>query len=197
MKNSIADLMFMGLSGKNFQIELLMGYMGKNYPDVDIIHLCTGDKSRAARENNLYVGELFSEFMNAGNLLPDGFVNSFIWEELRTNLSKNSLVFYNGWIRTKEQGLEYLKVARFFNRKELKIIYQKVSLETMINRTITGQRNRSDDGKIEVYKKRFQEFEEKTLPALEFLGRHYDILEINGEQEPQAVHQEILGKLAW
>lgn len=64
--------------------------------------------------------------------------------------------------------------------------------ENIVRQRLLG-RGRSDDTDAGIAK-RFEEYRNNTLPILDYLKGHgVHVCEVNGDQEPDVVHQEILG----
>ncbi|MCL5112899.1 MAG: nucleoside monophosphate kinase [Patescibacteria group bacterium] len=73
------------------------------------------------------------------------------------------------------------------------IFFLHASEEVVTKRLLS--RGREDD-RPEIIKKRFSQFKTKTVPITKFLKENnIDIIDINGDNNPQKVHQDILRAL--
>jgi len=76
----------------------------------------------------------------------------------------------------------------------LRVVFLNVDKEEVVNRITTRGQGRSDD-KPEIARERFEEYEKRNAPIKEHYRNKGLLVEINGDQGIEAVHQEIMGKL--
>ena len=114
---------------------------------------------------------------------------------LINELTEKKALIFNGYPRTKEQGIELVKMMRFYNRKP-GIAVIKVSEEEIIRRLSVRQQTQSrQDDSIETVKTRLKIFDEEFLHLYDYLKEHFDVYEISGDQAPEAIHRLIIDKL--
>ncbi len=78
------------------------------------------------------------------------------------------------------------------DRLEIKAVVHIAVSEDVVRHRLMG-RGRSDDTDAGIAK-RFEEYRNNTLPILNYLKNHsVKVCEVDGDQEPDAVHQDILG----
>jgi len=71
-------------------------------------------------------------------------------------------------------------------------IYLNVPKDVLANRTI--HRSRSDDKPL-IIRRRIELFYQRTIPILEYYSPRDRLLDINGNQPPEQVQQEIISQL--
>ncbi len=138
------------------------------------------------------------QLMIAGKLVPDEDVTAVLDAAFkRINAAKEEFILDGAprsivqaqWLDSKiKNGLVKLTT----------IIHLKVSRETTIARML--KRGREDDTEM-VISERFKQYEDKTIPVLDYLrGQGYEILDIDGEWSADVVERQIWlaleGKLA-
>jgi adenylate kinase len=175
-----------------------------------IEHITTGDALRANKEMDIsHLGAEYDtpgEYMDAGELVPDAVVDAIVEEALG---AAGGFVL-DGYPRNPDQaealdGMTDLDV----------VLVLEVSRETLIER-LTGRRvdpetgenyhvefdmpddeavrerlvQREDDAR-EAVENRLDVFEDETAPVIEHYRDHEGYVEIDGEQPPDAVWDEI------
>jgi adenylate kinase family enzyme len=109
-------------------------------------------------------------------------------------LSPEKNIIADGYPRAVAQAKNFEQMMEFYKRKNIKIIYIEVDKEEAVKRiTSRGRHDDTSDG----IKKRFEEYTQNVLPAMEYLRdkENYKIYTINGEQTIENVHQELIATL--
>lgn len=124
-----------------------------------------------------------------GKLIPDTDIISLLEAELaRIGAAGNEFIL-DGAPRSIGQAQWLYKKVQSGELKLTAIIYFKVSKETTIQRLMARGR---DDDKKEIISERFRQYEEITLPVLEyFKSRGWAIYEIDGEGTVDEVEKDI------
>ena len=190
-------------AGKGTQAEKLL----ENW---DMQHLATGDILRDEVDKGTDLGKKAKEYMDRGDLVPDGLVVDMV----KKRLTDRKGYLFDGFPRTIDQAealeevleldlVAYIKidkseaVRRLSSRRvcsECGRIYN--TLFKPPNREGTcdecdGDLYQRDDDKSEVIRDRFETFLDETAPLIEFY-RERDLLEeIDGEQKPEEVYEEL------
>ena len=195
-------------AGKGTQAEKLL-------EERDMEHLATGDILRDEVDRGTDLGSKAKSYMDKGELVPDDLVVDMV--EKRLTEEKGYL--FDGFPRTIDQAealeeaveldlVAYIKideseaVRRLSARRvcsECGRIYNTLfkppEAEGVCDKC-GGDLYQRDDDKSEVIRDRFETFLAETAPLIEFY-REKDLLEeINGEQDPERVHKEIVNALA-
>ncbi|HPC56495.1 MAG TPA: adenylate kinase [Caldisericia bacterium] len=195
-------------TGKGTQGKLIM----KNY---NIPYISTGDIFRENIKNNTELGLKVKSILNDGKLVNDELVNQIVFDKIK-NL--DSFVI-DGYPRTIYQAEKFENFVNNLNRK-LDIVFSIIVSEENIIKRLTGRRicpecgkiyniyfdkpekdeicnfdgekliQREDD-KVEIVKKRIEEFKENTEPVIEYYRNKNIIYEIDGEKEIFEVFNDI------
>lgn len=179
-------------SGKGTQITLLQDFLKKNF-NQDSLHAYPGNEYRKITASSNQIASLVKEILEKGKLQPDFLTNAIFTNILINSLNENITLIADGYPRTINQSEEFLAQMNFFKRGNIKIIYIKLSEEEAMKRNLL--RGRSDDTE-EGLKRRFAEYKNNVVPSMEFLkNKDIEVIEINGEQSIEAVHNDILKAL--
>ncbi|MFW5921780.1 MAG: adenylate kinase [Halodesulfurarchaeum sp.] len=175
----------------------------------DIEHITTGDALRANKDMETEYGTP-REYMDAGELVPDPVVNEIV----AAAIEEAEGFLLDGYPRNESQ-VEYLDSIT-----DLDVVaYLEVSEDELIDR-LTGRRvcrecGRSfhvkydppeedgvcdacggelyqrEDDTLETARERIAVFEENTAPVVEHFRETGDLVEIDGEQDPESVFAEL------
>ncbi len=180
-------------SGKGTQIKLLETFL-KGKEDKDIIYAGTGEEFRKLIGSGGFTGNKVKELHDNGILVPDFITNTVITDIFISRLESNKHLIMDGYPRTILQSENFDNMMKFYERKNIKIIYIKVGKEEAKRRNLL--RGRKDDTE-EGISKRIEMFFNDVVPAIEyFKGKQgYEFLEINGEQTIEEVNRDIIKAL--
>ena len=172
-------------AGKGTQAKLLCSNLG--IPCLDI-----GQILRQRIISETEVGQQAKPYVEQGELVPDEIMIQFVRQQLlEPNVAKGWLL--DGYPRTAFQAEELdflledleqqLNWAIYFNVPEM--VLKKRSLE----------RSRADD-QLGIIERRIELFYQRTIPILEYYEPRGRLLDINGEQPPEQIHQAICQHLS-
>ena len=164
-------------SGKSTQAELLAKFM-------DVPCLETSNLLYYLSQENSKVGQEIKKIMESGDLVEDELTIETMSGQLKSPNYKNGVVI-DGFPRSLTQ-------AQKFKFPVDKVLYIKVSDKENTKRLL--KRGRKDDT-AELIKKRLEIYHQETEPVLEFYRQKGILLEVNGEQLVETIHQEILKNL--
>ena len=161
-------------AGKGTQAEFLK----EKY---NLIHISTGDVFRFNIKNETALGMLAKSFMDKGELVPDQVTIDMLSAEVEKNADANGFIF-DGFPRTTAQA-EALDV--FLEDKDMDIaatIALEANDEILIERLLergktSGRADDQDASKIRI---RFDEYNEKTSPLIDFYTRQKKFHSVNG-----------------
>lgn len=177
--------------------------------EYDIEHVTTGDALRANKDMETEHGTP-REFMEKGELVPDPVVNEIVAEAL----SNAEGFVLDGYPRNLSQA-EYLDDITELDC----VLFLTVSREELIDR-LTGRRvcpdcgatyhvefnppeteggcdecgselTQREDDTESVVNERLEVYEENTKPVIEFYRERDELTEVNGEQTPEDVWQDL------
>jgi adenylate kinase len=205
-------LVFLGPpgAGKGTQAKLLSQRMG-------FLHLSTGDLLREAVKNQTPLGKKAKEYMDRGELVPDGLIVQLIEE----TMPKDGNVILDGFPRTVNQALALEEMLKVKGEKISKVLFFDVPDEVIIDR-LSGRRVCSkcgavyhvkynppkvegmcdlcggslvqrDDDKEEVVKKRLEVYRKQTQPLIEFYQDRGIIYRLDAEKGVEELFEEVKG----
>jgi len=205
-------LVFLGPpgAGKGTQAKLLSQRMG-------FLHLSTGDLLREAVKNQTPLGKKAKEYMDRGELVPDGLIVQLIEE----TMPKDGNVILDGFPRTVNQALALEEMLKGKGKKISKVLFFDVPDEVIIDR-LSGRRVCSkcgavyhvkynppkvegmcdlcggslvqrDDDREEVVKKRLEVYRKQTQPLIEFYEDRGIIYRLDAEKGVEELFEEIKG----
>ena len=161
-------------SGKGTQAEFVKG-------KYDLIHISTGDLFRNNISNNTDLGLLAKSYMEKGDLVPDEVTIKMLEAEVNKHSNANGFIF-DGFPRTTVQA-EILD--QFLSTLKLSIsmtIALEVDENLLIDRLINRGKDsgRSDDQDRSKIQNRFEEYNNKTSPLINYYKNQNKFFEVNG-----------------
>ena len=205
-------LVFLGPpgAGKGTQAKLLSQRMG-------FLHLSTGDLLREAVKNQTPLGKKAKEYMDRGELVPDGLIVQLIEE----TMPKDGNVVLDGFPRTVNQALALEEMLRVKGEKISKVLFFDVPDEVIIDR-LSGRRVCSkcgavyhvkynppkvegvcdlcggslvqrDDDREEVVRKRLEVYRKQTQPLIEFYQEKGIIYKLDAGKGVEELFEEVKG----
>ena len=161
-------------SGKGTQAEFV-----KN--KYDLIHISTGDLFRNNISNNTELGLLAKSYMDKGDLVPDEVTIKMLESEVNNHLNAKGFIF-DGFPRTTVQA-EILD--QFLITLKLSIsmtIALEVDENLLIERLISRGKDsgRSDDQDRTKIQNRFDEYNKKTSPLINYYKNQNKFFDVDG-----------------
>ena len=155
--------------------------------------LSTGDLLRKEIENKTELGNKISSIINKGELVSDDIVGNLINKYVSNKTYKNKIIF-DGYPRNLNQA-KFLNELLKKNDQKIDIVLKLiVSLDT-VKKRISVRKNleqRSDDNeKIAI--QRFETYENKIAPVVDFYKKSKLLREVNGESNITEISDEISG----
>ena len=189
MNNDLKTILIIGRpgSGKGTQSKKLLNYLGKE----NTLYLSTGQYLRDLINKNSYSGCLLDEqVMKAGTFAPSFFA---IWawgDILVNNLRESHNIILDGSPRTLLEAMALDDAFKFYNRKNINVLFIDISKETSINRLL--KRGRTDDEE-NIIKDRLEESNKYTDEVVSFIKEknNFNFVTINGEEDENTVFNNI------
>jgi adenylate kinase len=161
-------------AGKGTQAEFLK----EKY---QLTHISTGDLFRFHKSNNTDLGQIAKSYEENGKLVPDSFTINMLQEEVDKNPDTKGFLF-DGFPRTIAQA-EALDA--FLGAKDMEVsatVALEADDEVLIQRLLergktSGRPDDVDENKIRV---RFQEYNEKTSPLIDYYTKQNKFYPVNG-----------------
>ena len=155
---------------------------------LNIPYLSTGHIFREMAKEKTSLGRYIKETMNAGFLIPDDKTVSIVQEYLARPEYQKGYVM-DGFPRTVAQ-------AESFHNGIDKAIYLRVSDKEALWRIAGRDSEGRDDETLPAIKKRISLFHELTEPVIDHYRQKGQLIEIDGEQEIEQIHNEIMQKIS-
>lgn len=182
----------MGIFNKKFAIMLNIVLFGKPgagkgtqaaflKSQYDLVHISTGDLFRFNIKNKTELGISAKSYLDKGDLVPDRVTIDMLENEVDKNQDAKGFIF-DGFPRTESQA----EALDIFLESKLMKITATLSLEAedgiLINRLLergksSGRVDDQDESKI---KNRFEEYNQKTAPLINYYKRQNKFHSING-----------------
>lgn len=172
-------------SGKGTQAE----FVKQKY---DLIHISTGDVFRYNISKNTDLGLLAKSYMEKGDLVPDEVTIKMLEAEVEKFSNTKGFIF-DGFPRTATQA----KILDDFLNSKGMSISMTIALEVddvlLIDRLINRGKDsgRVDDQDRSKIQNRFDEYNNKTAPLINFYKNQNKFYEINGVGEINDISSRI------
>ena len=171
-------------SGKGTQGEALAAFYG-------VEHLSSGEVLRTEVRAGTPLGQEVAAYQRRGDLVPDQIVFDLLIPAVAAATARGGYVL-DGFPRTLPQALEAADVARRLDLTLNAAIYLNVPETILLQRLLS--RARPDDT-AEVIKHRLEVFTQTTSPLIAYYRQRGILLELDGDQSPEAITAEIQARL--
>ena len=173
-------------SGKGTQGKALASLYGIEY-------LSSGEVLRVEVRAGTPLGREVAAFQRRGDLVPDQIVFDLLIPAVAAATARGGYIL-DGYPRTVPQALQAADVGRQLDLSLDAAIYLNVPEPVLLQRLLA--RARPDDS-AEVIKHRLEVFAETTRPLIAYYRQQRGILvEVDGDQPPEAITAEIQARLA-
>lgn len=178
---------FMGRPGcgKGTQTELLL----QKFPDFESFSM--GTQFRAISNEDSFLGKKIKATIDAGMLSPHWFA-SYLFKHKILHLSPEAGIIFEGIARKEAEARDLHETMEWLERP-YRVINLEVPAEHILDRLEERGKTsgRADDHKksIEV---RLTEYDKHTAFSLAYLREEGVVIDINGTQSIEAIHDEIL-----
>ncbi len=161
-------------AGKGTQAEFL-----KN--KYNLIHLSTGDIFRYNIKENTELGKLAKTFMDKGDLVPDSVTIKMLESECNNHPNSSGFLF-DGFPRTISQAEALDAFLESKNDKITATIALEADDEILVKRLLERGKTsgRPDDQDEEKIRNRYQEYNEKTAPLMNYYKGQNKFHSVNG-----------------
>lgn len=175
-------------SGKGTQARALAARLG-------FFHWDMGAILRETAASGSDIGNKVKELVDNGIYLSDEFLIEVCKDKLNT-ISPSQGVIFDGIPRRLGQAEYLLEFLKSQGRKNFVTLFVNVPREESLNRLSirTEKEGRADDTKEKI-EKRLEQYENETVPVLDFLKTHTVFYQINGKPPVEEVTVEIASAL--
>ncbi len=180
---------FLGRSGcgKGTQVEFLK----QKSEFRDAVEMRTGDIFRALAKNDTLLGRKVGEVMNTGGLIPM-WITSCLWVQKFNEIKGSEILIFEGGPRWLEEAKLLDEASGFLGRPKAVAVLLEVSAEE--SRRRLRARKRADDTDERITN-RLAWYQTNVIPEIEYFRSEGRLIEVNGENAPEAVCEEIWNKL--
>ena len=135
----------------------------------NLVHLSTGDIFRFNIKNDTELGRLAKTYMDNGDLVPDEVTIQMLQSEVDKNPQAAGFLF-DGFPRTIAQAEALDKFLAGKNQKITATVALEANDEILVQRLLERGKTsgRPDDQDEEKIRNRYQEYNEKTAPLMDF-----------------------------
>ncbi|HLN73955.1 MAG: adenylate kinase [Methylococcaceae bacterium] len=173
-------------AGKGTQSDILIEYF-------KLIHISTGDILRSQIAAQTEMGIEAKRYMDKGFLVPDRIVIGMIRSLLMENVDANGYIF-DGFPRTVDQALAFDVLMDELGTPISGMLSLKVEKQELINRLLTRglTSGRADDQDISIIENRIHQYNEKTLPLINYYSAQNKYYEIDGMGTIEEIAQRLI-----
>ena len=190
MENKILNFILFGRSGsgKGTQAELI----AQKFPNT--LRLSSGDMMRDLAGQNSDAGKRIKETIESGGL-PFAKMASTLWmHKIAYELKEDEGLICDGFPRRIEEAADLYEFLKWLKRIDnTKVFLINISREEGLKRLVG--RGRVDDHEKAI-NERLDWFDEFVVPAIIFFKEKGLLIEINGEQSIEKIHEDIMDKLS-
>lgn len=149
-------------AGKGTQAEFLK----EKY---QLVHISTGDVFRYNLKNDTELGKQARVFMDAGDLVPDELTTKMLIDEVNKNLDAKGILF-DGYPRTISQAEALDAFLPTIGSQVTATVALEADDEVLVARLLERGKTsgRVDDQDEEKIRNRYQEYNEKTAPLMDY-----------------------------
>lgn len=198
MKVNPQTVIFIGRSGagKGVQAKLLQSFLKDSTPNTPVLYLETGAYFRKYIKQDGFTWDRARDVNDKGARQPD-FIAVWIWSQFLIENTKegNHHLVFDGTPRSLNEAEMLSTALPFYDRKNPMVVFLDISSSCAEERL--RLRGRADDLDALSIGRRQEWFENDVAPAIDYYRNNSDyiFLEIDGEQTPEEVHQEIVKQI--
>ena len=142
-------------------------------------HISTGDVFRFNLQNDTALGKEAKVYIDKGELVPDEITINMLKDEVEKNMDAAGFLF-DGFPRTIKQADELESLLTFKGLKLTATIALDADDEVLVKRILERGKTsgRSDDQDENKIRNRYEEYNEKTAPLIDYYkekGKYYAI----------------------
>jgi len=178
-------------SGKGTQGHLLQEKLAERFGEENSLYFTTGDGFRELIGSDTYTANVAKDSIEKGNLQPE-FLAVWLWSrEFVKKMHKDAHVITDGFPRQVSETRVLDGAFDFYGRAKRIVFSLEISDESSVERML--KRARHDDTE-EGIKERLRQYHEQTKPILDLFRKSedYEVIDIDGEQTIEEVHQSIM-----
>ena len=146
-----------------------------------LTHISTGDVFRFNLKNDTGLGKQAREYMDAGDLVPDELTTKMLIDEVNKHPDTNGILF-DGYPRTISQAEALDAFLISIKSSVAATIALEADDEILVQRLLERGKTsgRIDDHDEEKIRNRYQEYNEKTAPLMDYYKTQNKYFAVNG-----------------
>ena len=162
----------------------------------DLIHISTGDLFRNNISNNTDLGLLAKSYMDKGDLVPDEVTVKMLEAEVNKHPNAKGFIF-DGFPRTTIQAEILDKFLATLKLSISMTIALEVDENLLIDRLINRGKDsgRSDDQDRSKIQNRFDEYNKKTSPLINYYKNQNKFFDVNGVGDINEISSRIFNTI--
>lgn len=177
-------------AGKGTQAEFLK----EKY---NLTHISTGDIFRYNIKNETPLGLEAKSYINRGDLVPDEVTIKMLQDEVERHIDTKGFLF-DGFPRTLAQADA---LDAFLASKDWEVtatIALEADDEVLVQRLLERGKTsgRADDQDVEKIRNRYQEYNEKTAPLIEYYHKQNKFFPVNGIGSISEITERLSGVIS-
>jgi adenylate kinase len=147
----------------------------------NLVHLSTGDIFRFNMKNDTDLGKLAKSYINNGDLVPDEVTINMLQDEVGKNPQAKGFLF-DGFPRTIAQAEALDKFLAGKNQEITATVALEANDEILVQRLLERGKTsgRADDQDEEKIRNRYQEYNEKTAPLMDYYKAQHKFYAVDG-----------------
>jgi adenylate kinase len=147
----------------------------------NLVHLSTGDIFRFNMKNDTELGKLAKSYIERGDLVPDEVTINMLQEEVAKNPQASGFLF-DGFPRTLPQAEALDAYLKTKNWEITATVALDADDEILVKRILERGKTsgRADDQDAEKIRNRYQEYNEKTAPLMDYYKAQNKFYAIDG-----------------
>lgn len=147
----------------------------------NLTHISTGDVFRYNLKNETELGKQAKVFIDKGDLVPDEITINMLKDEVEKNTDTKGFLF-DGFPRTIDQAKA---LDAFFESKSWKLtatVALEADDEILVQRLLERGKTsgRADDQDEKLIRNRYQEYNEKTAPLIDYYKNQHKFYAVDG-----------------
>jgi adenylate kinase len=147
----------------------------------NLVHLSTGDIFRFNMKNDTELGKLAKSYIDNGDLVPDEVTINMLQDEVEKNPQAKGFLF-DGFPRTIAQAEALDKFLAGKNQEITATVALEANDEVLVQRLLERGKTsgRADDQDEEKIRNRYQEYNEKTAPLMDYYKAQHKFYAVDG-----------------
>jgi len=162
-------------------------YLAEKY---NLYYISTGAKLRKEIKNNTELGQIAKPYMERGEIVPDEIVIKLIEKEIKKHPNVNGYVF-KGFPRTLVQA--YILDGLLLKINSSVSVCMELEIPTLQSIKRLSERGKTEKGRsydksTDLIISRLEEFEQRTIPAINYYKKLNKLVSINGVGSKEEIY---------